>query len=68
METDPALDHAIDLATDRTHHAQVELTEAIDPPLESPSELPEKAEVVVHRAEDLHILTEEATGDPDATS
>jgi hypothetical protein len=59
---DPALDDAIHVAAERTTSAQSELERSID----APAVLPAKAEVVVKRAEDLHVLTEEAAGDPDA--
>jgi hypothetical protein len=62
--TDPsALDDAIHVATERTTDAQAEVDRRID----DPDELPQRAEVVVNRAEDLHVLTEEAAGDPDAS-
>jgi hypothetical protein len=59
---DSALDDAIVVATERTAEAQVEIVRAID----RPEDLPPKVEVAVNRAEDLHVLAEEAAGDPDA--
>ena len=63
MTDDPALDDAIHVATERTTDAQAEVDRQID----APDELPERAEIVVNRAEDLHVLTREAAGDPDAS-
>ncbi len=62
MNDEPALDDAIQVATERTAMAQEEVERSID----APEVLPEKAEVAVNRAEDLHVLAEEAAGDPDA--
>jgi hypothetical protein len=63
MTDESALDDAIHVATERTTDAQAEVDRRID----DPQELPKRAEVVVNRAEDLHVLTEEAAGDPDAS-
>lgn len=61
MKDDPALDDAIVVATERTAEAQVEVERSID----RPEELAPKVEVAVNRAEDLHVLAEQAAGDPD---
>jgi hypothetical protein len=62
MTDDQELDDAIKVATERTADAQTK----VDDSIELPAALPGKADVVVNRAEDLHVLTEEAAGDPDA--
>jgi hypothetical protein len=58
MEKDPALPSAIDRAVEGTHDAQTDFDEATRtegaPPIK-------KAEVVVHRADDLNeLVTEDA--------
>jgi hypothetical protein len=63
MTDDPALDDAIQVATERTTDAQTNVKRSID----APAALTEKAALVVNRAEDLHVLAEEAAGDPDAS-
>lgn len=62
MTDDQELDDAIKVATERTADAQTK----VDDSIEVPAALHGKADVVVNRAEDLHVLTEEAAGDPDA--
>ena len=62
MTDDQELDDAIKVATERTADAQTK----VDRSIEVPAALPAKADVVVNRAEDLHVLAEEAAGDPDA--
>ena len=57
MERDPALDNAIETATDRTRTAQGDFDDAIEPK-EAPR--PAAADRVVRRAEDLHDLTAQA--------
>jgi hypothetical protein len=59
---DPALDDAIQVATVRTASAQTEVVRSFD----ATAALPEKTEAAVNRAEDLHVLAEEAAGEPDA--
>jgi len=61
MEKDPALPNAIDRAVEGTHDAQTDFDEATrtkgSPPIK-------KAEVVVHRADDLNeLVTEDAEAD-----
>ena len=63
MPDDHALDDAIQIAAERTTHAQVDVERSID----APAALPAKADIVEKRAEDLHVLAEEAAGDPDAS-
>ena len=63
MDKDPALDDAIEKAAEHTAEAQNDLARSI----EEPVALPHKAERVIRRAEDLHVLSEEAAGDPDAS-
>jgi len=65
MDKQPALDDAIDVALGRTRGAQEKVGETLQP-----DELPEPVLVdrVVHRAEDLHVLADEATGDAEASS
>jgi hypothetical protein len=63
MTDDHALDDAIKVATKRTTDAQTKVDRSID----EPAVLPHEADVVVNRAEDLHVLAEEAAGDPDAS-
>ena len=63
MTDESDLDEAIHVATERTTDAQAEVDRRID----VPDELPSRTEVVVNRAEDLHVLTREAAGDPDAS-
>jgi hypothetical protein len=60
MDRDPALDDAIETATDRTRTAQADFEDAIEPDEAPP---PATADRVVRRAEDLHDLTEQAVGD-----
>jgi hypothetical protein len=62
MTDDQELDDAIKVATERTADAQTK----VDRSIEAPAALPGETDVVVNRAEDLHVLTEEAAGDPDA--
>jgi hypothetical protein len=62
MTDEHELDDAIKIATERTTDAQTEVGRSID----LPATLPRKADVAVDRAEDLHVLAEEAAGDPDA--
>ncbi|HLQ47360.1 MAG TPA: hypothetical protein VK233_00165 [Candidatus Dormibacteraeota bacterium] len=57
MERDPALDDAIETATDRTRTAQGDVEDAIEAE-EAPR--PTAADRVVRRAEDLHDLTAQA--------
>ena len=57
MERDPALDDAIETATDRTRTAQGDVEDAIEAE-EAPR--PAAADRVVRRAEDLHDLTAQA--------
>jgi hypothetical protein len=57
MDRDPALDDAIETATDRTRTAQADFEDAIEPE-EAPR--PATADRVVRRAEDLHDLTTQA--------
>lgn len=57
MEPKPDLDDAMDVALDRTLDAQLELTEALGP---DALPAPDLAERVVHRADDLHTLADEA--------
>jgi hypothetical protein len=61
MQKDPALPEAIDRAVEGTHDAQTDFDEATrtdgSPPIE-------KADVVVHRADDLNeLVTEDAEVD-----
>jgi hypothetical protein len=63
MTKDPELDDAIKIATERTAAAQTTVERSI----EEHSAQPETTDVVVSRAEDLHVLAEEASGDPDAS-
>jgi hypothetical protein len=63
MTQDHQLDDAIKIATKRTADAQTKVDRSID----EPAVLPHEADVVVNRAEDLHVLAEEAAGDPDAS-
>jgi hypothetical protein len=63
MTDDHALDDAIKVATERTADAQTKVGRSID----VPAALPREADVVVNRAEDLHVLAEQAAGDPDAS-
>lgn len=65
MDKQPALDDAIDVALGRTRGAQEQVKETL-----RPDELPEPVLVdrVVHRAEDLHVLADEATVDAEASS
>lgn len=63
MTDDLDLDDAIQVATERTATAQTEVRRSID----VPAALPAKVEVAVNRAEDLHVLAEEAAGEPDAS-
>ena len=58
MDTQPELDDAIDVALGRTLDAQVELSEALRPHVVPE---PALADRVVHRAEDLHALADEAS-------
>jgi hypothetical protein len=60
MEREPALDDAIETATDRTRTAQGDFEDAIEPD-EAPK--PATADRVVRRAEDLHDLTAQAADD-----
>jgi hypothetical protein len=60
MDRDPALDDAIETATDRTRTAQADFEEAIKPDEAPP---PATADRVVRRAEDLRDLTEQAVDD-----
>jgi hypothetical protein len=60
MDRDPALDDAIETATDRTRTAQADFEEAIKPDEAPP---PATADRVVRRAEDLHDLTTQAVDD-----
>jgi hypothetical protein len=63
MDRDPALDDAIETATDRTRAAQGEFEQAVEPD-EAPR--PAAADRVVRRAEDLHDLTTQAIDDEGA--
>jgi hypothetical protein len=65
VERDPALDDAIETATDRTRTAQADFEDAIEPD-EAPR--PATADRVVRRAEDLHDLTAQAVDDGVARS
>lgn len=60
MDRDPALDDAIETATDRTRTAQGDFEHATEPD-EAPR--PAAADRVVRRAEDLHDLTTQAGDD-----
>jgi hypothetical protein len=60
VDRDPALDDAIETATDRTRTAQADFEDAIEPD-EAPR--PATADRVVRRAEDLHDLTTQAVDD-----
>ena len=60
MERDPALDDAIETATDRTRTAQGDVEDTIEAE-EAPR--PAAADRVVRRAEDLHDLTAQAVDD-----
>ena len=60
MDRDPALDDAIETATDRTRAAQGEFEQAVEP---DQAPRPAAAERVVRRAEDLHDLTTQAIDD-----
>jgi hypothetical protein len=68
---DPALDDAIQVATVRTASAQTEVVRSIDAedalPEKAEDTLSERTEIAVNRAEDLHVLAEEAAGEPDAS-
>jgi hypothetical protein len=57
VERDPALDDAIETATDRTRTAQGDVEDTIEAE-EAPR--PAAADRVVRRAEDLHDLTAQA--------
>ena len=57
MNPDPELDDAIETATDRTRKAQTDVAQTISPDQAPP---PAATDRVVHRAEDLHDLTEQA--------
>jgi len=57
MERDPALDDAIETATDRTRAAQGDFEDTIEAEEAPP---PAAADRVVRRAEDLHDLTAQA--------
>ena len=65
VDRDPALDDAIETATDRTRTAQADFEDAIEPD-EAPR--PATADRVVRRAEDLHDLTTQAVDDGVARS
>jgi hypothetical protein len=60
MKRDPALDDAIETATDRTRTAQGDVEDTIEAE-EAPR--PAAADRVVRRAEDLHDLTAQAVDD-----
>ncbi|MBA2718181.1 MAG: hypothetical protein H0U52_02910 [Chloroflexi bacterium] len=66
MDNQPALDDAIDVALDRTLDAQTELNETLASELGTPQ--PALADRVVHRAEDLQVLTDEATEEAGANN
>ena len=57
VKPDPELDDAIETATDRTRKAQTDVADTIGPDQVPP---PAATDRVVHRAEDLHDLTEQA--------
>jgi hypothetical protein len=63
MDRDPALDDAIETATDRTRAAQGEFEQAVEP---DRARRPAAADRVVRRAEDLHDLTTQAIDDEGA--
>jgi hypothetical protein len=56
MDKRTEIDAALEIATERTKDAEERL---IDEPIESPAIVP-KARKVEHRAEDLHLLAQEA--------
>ncbi|MEA2518015.1 MAG: hypothetical protein QOF49_95 [Chloroflexota bacterium] len=60
MNDQPELDDAIDVAIDRTRGAQADVREALRP--DSVAE-PAVMDRVVHRAEDLHALADEAVAE-----
>lgn len=63
MEREPEIDHAILTATARTIQAEDQVLEVLDEDAVPPVPLVSK---VVHRAEDAHLLAEQAANDAHA--
>jgi hypothetical protein len=65
MDKQTGLDDAIDVAIGRTRGAQAKVKETLQP-----DELPEPVLVdrVVHRAEDLYVLADEASVEAEVTT